>query len=147
MPSLAPSDPLGEYDPVVDRDVAGYELVDELYLLVIEDPFEESFGHNLVLLYSHGKISLLPSYRRLTSDGAPCLFISLLVENPLQLLLRRFRSNPPEGVGTVRGDRATGLQWVHPLLVSPRQVGLVPAPVGVWGRPDQILRRHTLWTE
>jgi hypothetical protein len=76
MPSLTPSDPLAEYDPVVDRDVAGYELVDELYLLVIEDPFEESFGHNLVLLYSHEKISLLPSYRCLTSDGASCLFLS-----------------------------------------------------------------------
>jgi hypothetical protein len=50
---------LGEDDLVVVYDVAGDEFVDKLYLLVVEDLFEEPFGHDLVLLYRHS-LSPLP---------------------------------------------------------------------------------------
>jgi hypothetical protein len=42
---------LGEDDPVVVHNVAGYEFIDEPDPLVVDDLLEEPFGHPLVLLY------------------------------------------------------------------------------------------------
>ena len=60
IPSAAPPGPCDwEDNLVVVYDVAGDEFVDKLDLLVVEDLFEELFGHGLVLLYGHSLSHLL----------------------------------------------------------------------------------------